>query len=77
MMVGCNPIVNTPSDDTPTDTLVSSSLTQLAPDRDAHERKIVCTHQPEEEHKSHLARDHDCPDWRSMVDRVGDHHAEQ
>lgn len=77
MMVGCAPIVNTLTDDTPSDTLVSSLLTQRAPDRDAHERKIVCPHQSEEDNKSHPARDSDSADWRSLVDRVGDNHAEQ
>jgi len=77
MMVGCAPIVNTPTDDTLTDTLVFLVLTQLAPDRDAHERKTVCTHQPEEDHKSHPARDYDGTDRRTVAIGVGDNHAKQ
>jgi len=77
MMVGCTPIVNTLTDDTPSDTLVSSLLTQLAPDRDAHERKTVCTHQPEEDDKSHPARDSDGADRRAMAAGVGDNNAQQ
>ncbi|MNY33196.1 hypothetical protein D3C86_1674600 [compost metagenome] len=42
-----------------------------------HERKAICTDQPEEEHEPRLAPDHDHSDWGSMVDRLADRHVKQ
>ena len=77
MMVGCILTVNTPINDTPSDTLISSLLTRRAPDREPYERKTVCTHQPEEDNESHPTRDYDGADRRAMAAGVGDNHAEQ
>ncbi|MCU7217614.1 hypothetical protein [Pseudomonas sp. VE 196-7] len=46
MMVGCILTVNTPIDDTPSDTLISSLLTRRAPDREPmNEKLFVLTNQ--------------------------------